>query len=33
MTDTTEVPKDILDDIQGGLSCWQTFRFFLKYSI
>lgn len=32
MSDTTVVPQEIQRDVEGGLGCWQMFRFFLKHS-
>ena len=30
--DASVVPKELMDDYNGGLSCWQTFLFFVKHS-
>lgn len=32
MTESTVMPQEFMDDMNGGLSCWQTFLFFVKHS-
>lgn len=31
-TETTYVPKELQNDVDGRLGCCQTFRFFMKHS-
>ncbi len=32
MAAASNVPKELREDYNGGLSCWQTFLFFVKHS-